>query len=287
MSNQTEIVTEFLKGKSIEELLTIISMATAEAKKAVKAIAKAPKEKKTKKGSMPTGSTPPQLYKNNMWVNFVLNHANTNGWPEFIVQGKKETTEIAASVLKDGAHVFEKDNKPFNRKQAMSLSKLYWAPKENTGIKHELYLEFEAQYVAPEPTAAAEATETVKVEEIKEEPKAEKPKKEKKAKAVVAEEKPKEEPKEEKADKPKKEKKAKAEKPKEAKEEPDTFTCENDGTCYPWDWKGKKFLRNFDNQVWERIDAEDSYELGAWAGVYDPKTNKIDPSAEQPTFEDE
>lgn len=318
MSAQIEISTEsknqhltdFLKGKSVEELLAIISMASAEAKKAVKSIAKqAPTEKKAKKGSMPTGSTPPQLYKNNMWVNYVLKHANENGWPMFIVQGKKETTEIEASVHKDGAYVFEKDNKPFNRKQAMSLSKLYWAPKENTGIRQDLYQEFEAQYVPPQPAdlvsepkepAAPKSPKAPKVVKTEEEKEAEKVAKKAQKKADNAAKKAEEAAKkaaeaaeaaatpvaasQPAAEKPKKAAKKAAEKPVEEK---DDFVCEDDGALYPWDWKGKKFLRNFANQVWERIENDDSYEMGQWAGVYDPKTKKIDTSAEEPNFDEE
>ena len=47
-------ITEQFKGLSAEELLTIIAAATAEAKKAVKVVAGAPKEAKEKKGSMPS-----------------------------------------------------------------------------------------------------------------------------------------------------------------------------------------------------------------------------------------
>jgi hypothetical protein len=53
MSN-IQNITEQFKGLSAEELLTIIAAATAEAKKAVKVVAGAPKEAKEKKGSMPS-----------------------------------------------------------------------------------------------------------------------------------------------------------------------------------------------------------------------------------------
>jgi hypothetical protein len=136
-------ITEQFKGLSVEELLTIIASATAEAKKSAKTVAKAPKEAKEKKGSMPKGSVPPQLVKPRAWVNFTLNHANSFGWESFEVKG--QTEPMAASVLVDGKNVFEATGKPMNNKQAMSLSKVRWDRKAGKGTREDLYKEFEAQ----------------------------------------------------------------------------------------------------------------------------------------------
>ena len=51
---------------------------------------------------------------------------------------------------------------------------------------------------------------------------------------------------------------------------------------HEWEYKGKKYARNFQNHVWEYEDGE----VGSWAGVFDGK--KIDASAEEPLYmEDE
>jgi hypothetical protein len=62
------------------------------------------------------------------------------------------------------------------------------------------------------------------------------------------------------------------------------WTCPADGNVYPWSWKGKSYLRDSDNQVWEQ-GADGG--LGAWAGVYDATVDKIDDSAAEPSFDDE
>jgi hypothetical protein len=71
-----------------------------------------------------------------------------------------ETIEMPGSVLHEGVHIFEdsiseKDpkGKTLIQKDAMSLSKVWWAQKTNEGTHEERYREFEAQYV---PTVAAE-----------------------------------------------------------------------------------------------------------------------------------
>ena len=309
-TNFHSVVVESIKGMSLEELLTLISAASAEAKKAVKTAMKAPKEKVEKKGSMPKGVVPAQLHKPRAWVDFTLAHANKNGWEAFTVKGQQE--QMPASVEKDGQHVFESTGKPMNNKQAMSLSKQRWAPKENTGTRKELYDEFEAGYVAPDPSAPV----------VPKEPKAPKekaPKKEPKPKMTEEEKLAK---KEETAAKKKADKAAKkaeeavkaAEEAKKTAEnlspapmkieaienevkkavaipkkkkvvkEEQEFTCPDDGQVHPWDWKGKKLLRNFENQVWARTDEG---EAGDWQGVYDPATKKIDDSVPEPEFEEE
>jgi hypothetical protein len=197
MSN-IQNITESFKGLSVEELLVIIAAATTEAKKSAKVVAKAPKEAKEKKGSMPKGVSPPQLHKPRAWVDFVLARANTVGWPAITV---KDTEALPASVERDGKYVFEATGKPLNNKQAMSLSKQYWARKEAKGTNKELYDEFEAQYVAPEPAAPKESSVEVaasaaaesdaesesSVEVSLEVPAAPKEKKEKKAKKTEEE----------------------------------------------------------------------------------------------------
>ena len=117
-----------------------------------------------KTGSMPKGVVPPQLRKPRAWVDFTLQHALENGWESFTVfQTKKdketgekldEEIEMPGSILHNGAHVYDGSvtektpaGKQLIHKDAMSLSKQHWAPKEKKGSHPELYEEFEASYV--------------------------------------------------------------------------------------------------------------------------------------------
>jgi hypothetical protein len=80
---------------------------------------------------------------------------------------------------------------------------------------------------------------------------------------------------------------ASAEKPAAAKKavaKKEDWSCPNDGMVHPWAYKGKKYARNFDNQVWEM---EEDGGIGEWAGVYDVKQEKIDDSVPEPEFEDD
>ena len=58
----------------------------------------------------------------------------------------------------------------------------------------------------------------------------------------------------------------------------------DDGMVHAWTWKGKKYLRNFAGETWV---AKEDGSMGAWCGVYDPASDKIDDSVEEPVFEDE
>ena len=303
MSSIQSIIESF-KGLSIEELLTIIAAATAEAKKAAKVVAKAPKKATEKKGSMPKGIVPPQLRKPRAWVDFTLAHANANGWEAFAV---KDQEELPASVEKDGKHIFQLTSKPMNNKQAMSLSKVRWDRKEGKGTRKDLYDEFEAGYVEAEvvtaEVVAAEPEEAVAEKAVVAAPKEKKaaaPKKteeEKKAEKEAAALKKTQEKEaaalkkaaEKEAAALKKAEEKAAPKPKKDKkvEEKDVippFEFENDGYAHPWDFKGKKFLRDFEGNMWLRN--EDGTSDG-WAGKFDPATNTIDASAEEPEYEDE
>jgi hypothetical protein len=295
-----QTITESFKGLSVEDLLTIIAAASAEAKKAAKTVSKAPKGGKEKKGSMPKGVVPPQLRKPRAWVDFTLRHANANGWESFKVKGQDE--EMPASVEKDGKHVFESTGKPMNNKQAMSLSKIRWDRKENDGTRKDLYDEFDAGYVdeievAPKQSVEAVSEAAVEVEIDLAPPKVKKSavdkNREKKAekeaaalkktneKEAAALKKNKEKVEKAEAPKPKKAKKAKAE---AAEEEVPPFDFENDGYAHPWDYKGKKFIRDFDGNLWFRTEEGES---AGWAGKFDPATKTIDASAEEPDNDDE
>jgi hypothetical protein len=60
---------------------------------------------------------------------------------------------------------------------------------------------------------------------------------------------------------------------------------DDDSQVHPWSFGGKNYLRLFSGEIWE---ATSKGELGAWVGVWDAKTQKIDDSVAEPDFgEDE
>ncbi len=168
-----------LKQLDAPDLFKVMKQALAEAEKRTKGGKAAAPAKKA--GSMPKGVVPPQLRKPRAWVEFTLKHALENGWEPFTVyQTKKdketgekieEEIEMPGSVLHEGAYVYEDSvtekcptGKQLIQKDAMSLSKQRWAPKEKKGTHPELYAEFEAQYVEEEVVSdtASEASSTKK-----------------------------------------------------------------------------------------------------------------------------
>jgi len=244
---------ESLKDASVQDLLALIGAAAAEAKKKAKGV-KEPKAPKGPKEPKEKGPVPPQLRIPHAWVAKTLDDANTNGWEEFEVTGKNPVT-MAGSVIRDGQHVFPDTGKPMNHKLAMSLSKVRWAPKTQTGTHQVQYQKFLTEFLAAEDEAKA-AVPAPPAKEAK--PAAVKPaEKETPQKKVVVPAAPK----------------------KVAKKE---WTCENDGNVHPWEFKGKKYARNFDNQVW-MVDSNG--EVNGWAGVFDGK--KLDASAAEPVYMDE
>ena len=62
------------------------------------------------------------------------------------------------------------------------------------------------------------------------------------------------------------------------------WTCPNDGMIHPWPYKGKTYLRNFENELWLRgVDGQ----CGEWQGVYIPAEDRIDDTVAEPEFEEE
>ena len=63
---------------------------------------------------------------------------------------------------------------------------------------------------------------------------------------------------------------------------PVVWSCPADGAVHPWTYKGTKYLRNSDHQVWlEEADGG----CGDWCGVYLIDDDRIDDSVEEPDFE--
>ena len=182
---EVEAVLATLKSLEAADLFKVMKQALAAAEK--RSTAAAPRGARAaaakKAGSMPKGVVPPQLRKPRAWVDFTLRHALENGWESFTVfQTKKdketgekidEEIEMSESVLHDGAHVYDGSvtektpaGKQLIHKDAMSLSKQRWAPKDKKGTHPELYAEFEAAYVEEEvdvPEAASVASSKVVV----------------------------------------------------------------------------------------------------------------------------
>ena len=278
------------------DLFKVIRTATIEAEKRAKEESKGPKK--------PKGPTPHQLQKPKAWVQYVLNYSAENGWEQFICVNKKSGEEIVmpASEEKDGKHAFP-NGKPLILTQAMSLSKQMWQAKAKTGTHEAVYREFETEFASrpvEESVVAAEpAAKPVMIRKTAEEKAAELEKKkteaaEKRAAIKAAKDAakaPKAAPKAavKAAAAPAKAVAAPAAagvKPgpkKKVAPKVEEWSCPSDGNVYPWPYKGKKFLRNMDNQVWEE-DAEGG--CGDWAGMFLPTEDRIDESAADP-FADE
>jgi hypothetical protein len=60
------------------------------------------------------------------------------------------------------------------------------------------------------------------------------------------------------------------------------WTCADDDGVYPWIFKGKKYYRNYSNEVWE---VEEDNSAGAWAGMYIHSQSRIDDSVADPDEE--
>jgi len=266
-------IQESIKEMSVEELLTLITAASAEAKKKLKTVVAASSKvgkKEKKQGSMVKGVLPPQLHESFAWVDYVLADAKANGWLAYAVKGKAEHEE--ASEKRNGVHVFPTTGKEFNRKNAMSLSKFYFSKKEG-GSNEALFQKFKAQYVAPvvvpvAAAASAAASPAVSVAAASASSAvAASPKKVKAPKA----------PKEEKAPKEKAPKKA----AKAASAEDDfLLNCPKDDAFYPWEFKGVKYARNHKNHVYT---TDENGEPAYWAGLFNGK--KIDTSVPEPADE--
>lgn len=169
-----------LRGLTMTELVRVTKAVALESEKKFKVFEKAAvKSKKPKKaGSMPKGVLPRQFLKPNAWKAFVMADAKANGWPAFTVSLKRknketgeveiEEVEFSASQMKDGVRVFD-SGRAFNEKDAMSLSKIYWDNKAQSGSRKDLWTRFDAQYVeeparstsvASSSSATASATST-------------------------------------------------------------------------------------------------------------------------------
>ena len=89
------------------------------------------------------------------WVDYVLDHANKNGWPAFsIIEERTNNSgntnevevEIESSIKDNGKHVFPTSHRPMSDEYATGLAMYYWDPQRKTGANRALYKHFESQY---------------------------------------------------------------------------------------------------------------------------------------------
>jgi len=168
---------ESLKEMPAEEILSVMVACVASMKKSLKGSTGGKKERK--KGSMPKGEVPPQLVKPRAWVEETLEDAKKNGWEAFQVRTEKKdkvTGEVTASItempeseLHNGTHIFKgsisektPNGKQLIHKDAMSLSKQRWTPKEQKGSHKAKYEAFEAKL--PKKGEAVEEEEEVVID---------------------------------------------------------------------------------------------------------------------------
>jgi hypothetical protein len=317
------IVLQALEAFGCADLFKIIKKATLEAER------KSKLESKPKKEDGPKKPTPPQFKKPKKWVDYTLEHANANGWEEFILKDKKEEIVMPASELRDGVHVHPGSGKPMTMTQAMSLSKQRYSPREGHGSHPVLYQEFLAWYdeqVVDVPVEKVVVEEKPVVRKTAEQKAAEVAAKKAELEAAAALAKAareaaaakKKEEKEAEKEAEKQRKKAEKEAAKAAAAAAakapavpaaavktavkvvvkvkapaaaakpvapvaPAWSCPNDGNAHMWTFKGTKYLRNYEGEVW--LDTE-SGEMGVWCGVYRTEGDFIDNSVADP-YEEE
>lgn len=160
-----------VKNLSMTDLVRLSKSISLEMEKKFKAYEKDVSKKANKPkraGTLPKGVMPPQFVKPNAWKAFVLEDAKKNGWPAITVETKRKDrntgesvpVEIhySASTVVDGVHVFKETGRPMNEKDAMLLSKTYWNEKEGSGLRNDLWREFEKQYAEKNTTRSASAS---------------------------------------------------------------------------------------------------------------------------------
>lgn len=273
-----ELLAQIKRIEDAGDLSKVMKLAASQFEKVAKVAAKAATKKGTKKAVSADPNRGKQLEKPRAWVNFVLQHAQQNGWEAFEFSENKtdkltgekvkNTRTMPASDCVNGVYVFdsevEAERKPMTPKFAMTLSKQYKVEKS------DLYAEFEAQYV-PKATAAAAASEEAEVEEKHAEESAAAapvtPKKAAKAKkdadaipaaAVTAS------------------KKAAPAAPKKAKKAAATVADEwvalANGKFSLWTHNGTSYLRNNKDHVFTVEDNQPA----DWVGIYRPASNDFE-----------
>jgi len=255
MNFSMEQFTESIKSLTMAELGRVVMTTVKEMER------RSVKEKKEKKEKK---EMPKQLRPYNAWVAFVKNHANENGWESFTVTSKDTEVEIKGSEEVNGEYVYEgsvteknKKGLKFLPKDAMSLAKHYWSTKDKTGIRNDLYEEFQREFVKEQKVEVeleVESEVELESEEEKEEkvPTASKIVKEK-VKPVIPVVTP---------VTPVKVVKAKPMASKVLKKKEKEWTCPDDGELHVWMDKETVYYRDFKGYVWSEKDGEAGEFLG-------------------------
>jgi hypothetical protein len=289
---------------SLETKLNLIAKETlkeafaeiAALKKALKKAVKAPRAKRTAAkaagGAGAKGEAPKQVGAWNAFVRDTHELMKSSGWPSFEVTTKKgDTVVYPGGTEEKGIWVVDADEP---KKRVVPTYKL--------AMSYAAYRKANGEYSDPaaEEREAAKAAKTAEKEEAKKlkaaEREAKKAEKEEKtaaakaakdaAKATKAEAKPVKAAAKPAAggagakaeEKPKASTKVEA-KPVAVEDKEDDEDVENPVV---WTHGRKKYFKTpTSHMVWEMNGTKP----GAWVGVYDPTTNKIDTSAEEPNFE--
>jgi hypothetical protein len=315
------------------DLAKVARLVTSQFEKFAKAAAKPARAKKeVSKKANPKRVD--QLKKPREWVTFVLQHSLQNGWEAFSIKQTKtdkptkqkveEIIDMPASECVEGVHYYAGTvdpetgkGKPMITKHAMSLSKIYWSNKDQTGTRKDLYDAFEAQFseadIYSAPSEIEEVPKPIVVRKTAsqkareaEEAKAAKTAAKEAAKAAKAEAKAAKdaEKAEVKAVAPKKTtkpasapapdaapapapaasaaapaKKSVVKKPTAAKKA-DTFTCEDDGEFHEWTWDGQKYWRDFQGRCFRY--KESGITADDWVGIWIRDELRFDTTAPYP-----
>jgi len=155
-----EMAMSFIKQSGQVNLLKMQKAVMSEIERKLKSGEKTVRVVK-KTGSMPKGVIPQQLRKPRAWVEFTLKFARENGWEAYVIHqqkknkltGEKELVEIEMAEGERGEnalYVYGDTKKKLTHKDAMSLSKVWWSPKDKTGTREDVYQMFEQEFVVEE-----------------------------------------------------------------------------------------------------------------------------------------
>lgn len=224
-------------------------------KKVAKKAVKLPRG--SRKGTHPKGETPKQVQAWNNFVKETQEKMLTDGWSSFEHNGKT----LPGGVLVDGKWVVDVEDE-----------KKRVPPNFKTAMSYAAYRKANGEYTAPEKPVKEEKPKSTRGRK----PKAEKPDaKPKKARGGAGAS---ESESESDSDtKPAK----KATPTKVAKPAPVTVSDSesDDETLTAWTHKGKKYYRSAEGECWHM---NPNGTQGKWAGKYNPESDKIDASAEEP-----
>ena len=320
--SQLSVVLAALKEFDCADLFAVVKASTLALEKATKTVTKAaPKAGSAPKGVQPAQLAKPRAWveftlqhaRENGWEEFVI----SKGEEEIVMSASEEHN--GAHIYSNSMDEKNPNGKQILLTHAMSLSKQRWSTKTGMGTHEELYKEFSEKFNDSQPVSAvSSASSTPKTgvirktaaEKASEKESAKLAKEAEKAAAKLVKEAEKAAAKASKevekaaAKLAKEAEKAAAKASKEAEKAATpkmtvvkaavkkpvavkavvAWSCPADGAVHPWPYKGKKFLRNSDNQVWEE-DADGG--CGDWQGVYIETEDRIDDSVEEPSFNDD